>query len=279
MNKKLLAMFLVVVMAATAVIGGTLAYFTDTADQTNTFTVGKVDIKLDETKVDGEQGERTENDQTFEDKIVPGHVFDKDPMITVKEGSEDSYLFLDITINKYKSLVPVMALDAANDPDILFTMDDFNSYVINDNNTKFSTKTFLTAMKDHPDVFQPILEKWFTGINPRDWKVEGFFYDVDKNDTTKDGNWMTMRLTYTGSGDPIKSENEKVTFMTQFHMPASVTQEMINNPYTANHFNEGDPFQMNFKAYAIQADTFNNVEEAFVGMFGDFNKSHWNSFN
>lgn len=276
MNKKLLAMFLVVVMAATAVIGGTLAYFTDTADQTNTFTVGKVDIKLDETKVDGEQGERTENDQTFEDKIVPGHVFDKDPMITVQPGSEDSYLFLDITINKYESLVPVMALDAAKDPNIPFSMDDFNSYLIKG---KFATTKFLTEMDGRHDVFQPILAKWFTGINPSDWKVEGFFYDVDKNDTTANGYWMTMRLTYTGSGDPIKSETETVTFMTQFHMPASVTQEMINNPYTTNHFNDGNkPFEMNFKAYAIQADTFKDVDEAFVGMFGDFNKSHWNPY-
>ena len=37
---------LVVALAATAVIGGTLAYFTDTEEKTNTFTVGNVDITL-----------------------------------------------------------------------------------------------------------------------------------------------------------------------------------------------------------------------------------------
>ena len=46
MKKKILALCLVVALAATAVIGGTLAYFTDTDEATNTFTVGGVKIDL-----------------------------------------------------------------------------------------------------------------------------------------------------------------------------------------------------------------------------------------
>ena len=49
MKKKLLALVLVVALAATAVIGGTLAYFTDTDEATNTFTLGNVKIDLQET--------------------------------------------------------------------------------------------------------------------------------------------------------------------------------------------------------------------------------------
>ena len=49
MKKKILALCLVVALAATAVIGGTLAYFTDTDEETNTFTIGNVDIDLQET--------------------------------------------------------------------------------------------------------------------------------------------------------------------------------------------------------------------------------------
>ncbi len=45
MKKKILALCLIVAMAAIAVIGGTLAYFTDTSDvATNTFTAGSVEI-------------------------------------------------------------------------------------------------------------------------------------------------------------------------------------------------------------------------------------------
>lgn len=49
MKKKILALCLVVALAATAVIGGTLAYFTDTDEATNTFTIGNVKIDLQET--------------------------------------------------------------------------------------------------------------------------------------------------------------------------------------------------------------------------------------
>ena len=46
MKKKILALCLVVALAVTAVVGGTLAYFTDTDDAKNTFTVGNVKIDL-----------------------------------------------------------------------------------------------------------------------------------------------------------------------------------------------------------------------------------------
>ena len=50
MKKKILTLCLVVALAATAVIGGTLAYFTDTAEETNVITMGKVDAELYESK-------------------------------------------------------------------------------------------------------------------------------------------------------------------------------------------------------------------------------------
>ena len=46
MKKKILVLCLVVALAVTAVVGGTLAYFTDTDEETNTFTVGNVKIDL-----------------------------------------------------------------------------------------------------------------------------------------------------------------------------------------------------------------------------------------
>ncbi len=46
MKKKIVTICLVIALAATAVIGGTLAYFTDTDKADNTFTVGGVKIEL-----------------------------------------------------------------------------------------------------------------------------------------------------------------------------------------------------------------------------------------
>lgn len=51
MKKKIIALCLVIALAATAVIGGTLAYFTDTDNATNTFTAGGVAIDLIEQQV------------------------------------------------------------------------------------------------------------------------------------------------------------------------------------------------------------------------------------
>ena len=46
MKKKIVALCLAVCLAAVAIIGGTLAYFTDTDKETNTFAVGNVKIDL-----------------------------------------------------------------------------------------------------------------------------------------------------------------------------------------------------------------------------------------
>ncbi len=40
-----------IALAAIAIVGASLAYFTDTKTATNTFTMGNVQIKLDETDV------------------------------------------------------------------------------------------------------------------------------------------------------------------------------------------------------------------------------------
>ena len=48
MKKKILAFAIVFAMAAIAVVGGTMAYFTDSDAKDNVFTTGKVDITLGE---------------------------------------------------------------------------------------------------------------------------------------------------------------------------------------------------------------------------------------
>ena len=80
MKKKITAIFLCVAMLAIAIVGASLAYFTDTDNKTNTFTVGKVDITLDET---------FEKDS----KLMPGIDVNKDVAITLEEGSSDAYVW------------------------------------------------------------------------------------------------------------------------------------------------------------------------------------------
>ena len=99
MKKKTLALLLALVLVFGAAVGGTIAYLTDTDTVTNTFTVGKVDITLDEAKVT-EYGviDSTANTRVTENtyKLIPGHNYTKDPTIHVATGSEDCWLFAKI---------------------------------------------------------------------------------------------------------------------------------------------------------------------------------------
>jgi len=76
---------------------------------TNTFTVGKVKITLDEAKVN-EYGEADTSASRVKEstyKLMPGHTYIKDPTVTVKAGSEKSYVRLLVTINKAAELKEV----------------------------------------------------------------------------------------------------------------------------------------------------------------------------
>ena len=65
MKKKLMALAVVAAMLAIAVVGGTLAYFTDEDEKTNTFTTAKIDISLNEQQR-GENGlEAFEDDKVM----------------------------------------------------------------------------------------------------------------------------------------------------------------------------------------------------------------------
>jgi len=67
MKKKILSLCLVIALAATAVIGGTLAYFTDTDKDVNVMTSGNVKIVQNETDRDGNawNADSTNNEGTM----------------------------------------------------------------------------------------------------------------------------------------------------------------------------------------------------------------------
>lgn len=112
MKKKIVALCLVVGLLAVSVIGGTLAYFTDTGKAINTFTVGKVDITLDEAATDlygvaKEDGSRV---QLNKYKLVPGHTYVKDPTVTVSKDSEPCYVYVQVR-NEIASVLEELVID------------------------------------------------------------------------------------------------------------------------------------------------------------------------
>jgi hypothetical protein len=80
---------------------GTLAYLTDRQAVVNTFTVGNVDITVDEAPVtpDGEVIPGEDRVEGNDYHLIPGQTYTKDPTMTVKKGSEESYVRMMVTIN------------------------------------------------------------------------------------------------------------------------------------------------------------------------------------
>lgn len=104
--KKVLALVLCAMLLVVGSVMGTLAYLKDDAAVSNTFTVGNVEITMDEAKVDlYGVVDTTANRQTKNEyKLIPGHEYSKDPTIWVTAGSEDCWLFVEIT-NGIKNIV------------------------------------------------------------------------------------------------------------------------------------------------------------------------------
>ena len=104
MKKKLTAIFLCVALVAIAVVGASLAYFTDTKSATNTFTVGNVKIDLIESKFHRE-GNDNSGDTTIPDPthkvtaddgmtyVTTGHtMFTDDEIKADAKSYKESYL-------------------------------------------------------------------------------------------------------------------------------------------------------------------------------------------
>ncbi len=115
-KRKALLLSLCAVLLVVASVMGTMAYLTSTDEVVNTFTVGKVNIKLDEAKAnpDGTLVEGADRVQANSYKLLPGHTYNKDPMVTVLKDSEESYIKMTVTFSKASALDAIFAPDGAN---------------------------------------------------------------------------------------------------------------------------------------------------------------------
>lgn len=86
-NRKTVKGIMLAVAVAALAAGGTAAYLTDFEIATNSFTVGKVDIDLDEPNWNPD-------DNT---KLVPTQVIKKDPFIK-NLGANEAFVYLEVSI-------------------------------------------------------------------------------------------------------------------------------------------------------------------------------------
>jgi len=96
MKKKIISICLVICLLAVAIVGGTLAYFTDTDEADNVFTVGNIDIELHEKNRAGVTDEAY-REWLESETIMPGETMDK--IVWVKNvGKEPAYVRVTITV-------------------------------------------------------------------------------------------------------------------------------------------------------------------------------------
>lgn len=102
LNMKPLALLLALTLLLGCAIGGTIAWLTsETTDVQNTFTVGDINIELNESEID--------NDRNRSYNFVPGDTLPKDPKVTVQPNSEACYLFVKVTVDNNSVANPALS--------------------------------------------------------------------------------------------------------------------------------------------------------------------------
>ena len=100
-KKRFVAILLCVTLVALAAIGATFAYLTDTKSVNNTFTMGNVAIKLDETNVNDPTGARVTSNAY---NVYPGAVVKKDPVVH-NTGKNAAYIRATVNVSNWMNLV------------------------------------------------------------------------------------------------------------------------------------------------------------------------------
>lgn len=112
---KILLLSLCAALLITASVIGTLAYLTSQDTVANTFTIGKVNITLDEAAVNPDGTEIEGADRVKENNyhLIPGQTYIKDPTMTVAKGSEESFVRILVTFNCLQELDKAFAPSGA----------------------------------------------------------------------------------------------------------------------------------------------------------------------
>lgn len=249
-KKKIVALLLVLVLAITSAVGATLAYFTDTEDATNVFTVGNVDITLKESAVEGLPANTGKNTNNFfsyvdaddnartvpndklngntYDNLVPGSVICKDPTVT-NVGANDAYLRVTLIHNNNEEIFTY------------FTQRKFLQAVVGlEETTRKATRT---------DVAWKLKNGTYGGVTGFEDKLEDnqkvyvFYFDEIFKAAVKDT---------TGN---VTAPADEITLFSQINVPTA---------FDHTEMAAFKDLEINIIAEAIQADGFANVEEAFT---------------
>lgn len=255
MKRKILALSLCVVMLAIAIVGGTLAYFTDTKQATNTFTVGNVKIELLESKLHRENA-GVANGETSTSELWSG---------VDKEGTGNT--------SKYKAGDTFYTDDQIKADAAQYKCENVKlnpgqsyhkmPYVLNTgkNDAYIRIRVMIPADLDTAILNSSMYTS--TAMNNKEFTMA---YDSTGTVTRTVGSKEIKFNVYTFTRIDTLAPNE----MTYWNVWGTIHMDAdVNNDEIANFFGEGKPyadgtFPVLVEADAIQADGFANATDAFV---------------
>ena len=227
MKKKILSIALVACLALVAIAGASLAYFTDTDNATNSFTSGKVDIKLNEVFDE-------ENAQ-----LIPGVDIQKDVTISLSDDSVESYVW-------YTYAIP-SALDNAD-----------NQAINNIIHVNHAGRNWLGYQNN---------EKYWadgqTSATPEDqcWIIDNVVIEQKEIDGITYNVYVVL---YNGT---LEAGEETTIGMTKVYCDTKVDFDNETGKYTIKGQEIGfdlNNVKIIVTAYGIQAATFDTVQEAYA---------------
>ena len=263
MKKKIIALCLIVALAATAVIGGTLAYFTDTDAATNTFTVGGVSIELIEQQTSKNGLVSFEQEKP----LVPGTSSDgnaQSKIVTVKNnGENDAWVWVDM-------LIPSALLNPANPTNQSYNALHYNEYGAFSqdywNTPNYGINASNSAVKD--GVFTASGD----GFVPTDPDMVGISAETVWTNWAKVGTETIDKIEYTILRTKMAGtlESGKITLpcLRQVYMDWRVTTTTKDGktyfvaPDGTTTISADIPWEVIVRAYAIQANGIDSVDAA-----------------
>ena len=252
MKKKITAIFLCVALVAIAIVGASLAYFTDTDNAKNTFTVGNVKIDLIEQQK-GENGlEPFESGKT----LLPG-TSDKNAVskiVTVENtGANDAWVWVDLKIPAY--LVSNEYPTNANESKNALHWNSYGCFNVEYNSGNY----WGLAISDG------IVDADHNVTDPNMVAVEdGLWYDYQfvGKETIDNTEYVVIR---TKMQNKLPAGRISLPCLAQVYMDWRV---VTNEDGTQFILPAGDPistdasWEIIVNAYAIQADGFDSVDDA-----------------
>ncbi len=249
MKKKITALCLCVALLAVAVVGASLAYFTDTKSAKNTFTVGNVSIALHEANKGETPLVDAEYQKWLKDQVLlPG---DKTTNTVAKRvyventGNSEAYVRVHIAI-------PSVLDSASPDFDASKNLLHFNAYETSYTDGKWNWGTKVTTNRNSFTGSGDSFNFYETKINGISYNVYVVTYEtaLEKNAVTDDA-INQVYLNYDVTQKDIELADKTLNGNWTIYVVAEAGQvDGFSNAFTALNTQFGKPGNYDaFKAY------------------------------